>query len=184
MGLATLGLLALAAPAEASEGGGGLLDLALRTGNLLLLLGVLVYFGGKPVRKFFADRRNQIRGDLDEAAGLLEAAETRYAEWQRKLIDLEQDIETIKSEGRQRAEAEGEAIVAGAQAAAERIHRNAKASVDHELRRAQAALRAEAAQLATQMAEQILMEKLSDADRERVMDELIARVESSERAGS
>jgi F-type H+-transporting ATPase subunit b len=167
-------------PAHASEGG-GLLEFAFQTGNLLLLLGVLVYFARRPLQKFFADRRSQIQGDLDEAAGLLEAAESRYAEWQRKLIDLEQEIETIRTEGRRRAEEEGEAVLAEAHAAAERIHRDAAASAAQELRRAQAELRAEAAGLATQMAAQILKEKLADPDRERLMDEFITRVEPSER---
>lgn len=178
--IAALGLSLLAQPALASEGGGGLMDFAFQTGNLLLLIGVLVYFGRKPIQKFFADRRNQIKGDLEEAAGLLEAAESRYADWQRKLIDLEQEMESIRSEGRRRAEEEGEAILAEAQAAAERIRRDAKTSVEQELRRAQVRLRTEAAEIATQMAEEILKQRVGDPDLQRLMDEFITRVESRE----
>ena len=56
--IAGLGLVLLAMPAHASEGG-GLEMLLWQTGNLLLLLGVLVYFARKPLQKFFADRRDQ-----------------------------------------------------------------------------------------------------------------------------
>ncbi|MEE2674553.1 MAG: ATP synthase F0 subunit B [Myxococcota bacterium] len=177
--IAALVLVLLARPAEAAEGG-GLGMLLAQSLNLLLLLGVLVYFARKPLRTFFADRRNQIQGDLAEAAGLLEAAENRYAEWQAKLAAIEQESETIRNEGRRRAVEEGEAILADAQAAAERIHRDAAASAAQELRRAQAELRAEAAELATRMAEQILEEKLANPDRERLVDEFIARVEPGE----
>ena len=174
--LAALFLVLLATPAHAAEGG-GLGMLLLQALNLLLLLGVLVYFARKPLRSFFADRRSRIQAELDEAAGLLEAAESRYAEWQRKLVDLEQESETILNEGRRLAVEEGEAILAEAQAAAERIRRAAVASAAQELRRAQVELRAEAAELATRMAAQILEEKLANPDRERLVDEFIAHVE-------
>ena len=177
--IAAVLLVLLATPAPAAEGG-GLGMLLMQTLNLLLLFGVLAYFARKPLRTFFADRRSQIQGDLEEAAGLLEAAESRYAEWQRKLVDLEQESETIRNEGRRRAVEEGEAILAHAPAAAERIHRDAAASAAQELRRAQAELRAEAAELATRMAEQILEEKLANFDRERLVDEFITRVEPGE----
>ena len=36
--------------------------------NLLILAGVLVYFARKPIASFLVDRREKIRGDLDEAA--------------------------------------------------------------------------------------------------------------------
>ena len=41
-------------------------------------------------------------------------------------------------------------------------------------------MRAEAAELATRMAEQILEEKLANFDRERLVDEFITRVEPGE----
>jgi F-type H+-transporting ATPase subunit b len=145
--------------------------------NLAILLGVLVYFGRKPIKGFLADRRDQIKGDVDQAAALLEAAETRYAEWQRRLIDLDSESETIRNDGRRRAEEEAQAILAEAQAAAERIHRDAESVVEQELRRAKARLRDEAATLATELAERILKEQLGAADKERLMDEFITRVE-------
>jgi len=180
--LPTLALLAVAAsPAQAAEGhgsGGSVVDLLIQAANLALLLGVLVYFGRKPIVGFFRDRRTRIKGELDEAAGLLDAAEERYAEWQRKLIDLEREMEGIREDGRRRAEEEGREIVDDARATADRIRRDATAAIEQELRRAQAELRAEAAELAARMARGILEEQLGDPDRERLMDEFIEGVES------
>ena len=141
-----IALVSVALPAQAAAEGG--LEMFLKqTGNLILLLGVLFYVGRKPLRKFFAERRSQIRADLDEASGLLAEAERRYADWQRKLIQLEQEVETITREGRLRAEEEAEAILANAEAAAERIHRDAASSAAHELRRAQETGRYESLEL-------------------------------------
>jgi F-type H+-transporting ATPase subunit b len=172
-------LLVAALPAVAADDGhgGGGREFFFQTLNLAILLGVVVYFARKPLMSFFADRRAQIKGDVDQAAGLLHDAETRYAEWQRRLIDLDSESETIRSDGRRRAEEEAQGILAEAQAAAERIHRGAEAAVEQELRRAQARLRDEAASLATELAERILKEQLGGADKERLMDEFITRVE-------
>ena len=68
---------------------------------------------------------------------------------------------------------------AEAQESAERIQRDAVASVEYELRRAQDALREEAATLATELAGQILSQQVGDSDRDRLMDEFISRVESA-----
>ena len=165
----------LAAPAQAA--GGGASDMIWQAVNLLILLGVVLYFARKPIQNFFADRREQIKNDLDESARLLESAETRYAEWQRKLIELDQETQRIKSEGVRHAEEDAAQILADAQAAAERIHRDAEAAVEQELRRAQQELRAEAVALATELAERILTEQLADSDRERLLDEFILSVE-------
>ena len=178
-GVALLVLLA-AGPALASEeahDGGGIRQFLYQVLNLAIMVGVVVYFARKPIREFFDARRRQIQTDLKDAAALLAEAEARYGEWQRKLIDLERDGQAIRDEGRRHAEEEAAAILADAQAAADRIHRDAEAAVEHELRRAQAELRREAAALATEMAERILRERLADPDRDRLMDEFITRVE-------
>jgi F-type H+-transporting ATPase subunit b len=170
----------LASPAHAASG--GVMDLVWQGINLLILLAVLVYFARKPVQDFFASRREQIQQDLAESARLLESAESRYAEWQRKLIELDQETQRIRSEGVRHAEEDAAQILADAQAAADRIHRDAEAAVEQELRRAQQELRAEAVALATEMAERILKEQLADNDRERLLDEFIVSVEPGSKA--
>jgi F-type H+-transporting ATPase subunit b len=182
LAVASLALASVAGPAHAAEGGGGLVDLLIQAANLALLFGVLVYFARKPVVAFFQDRRARIKGDLDDAAELLQSAETRYEDWQRKLIELETATEAIRSEGLRRAEEEREAILADARAAAERIRRDATAAIAQQLRRAQAELRTEAAALTTEMAQRILEDQLADADRERLIDEFIGRVEWASRS--
>ena len=164
--------------ADDSHGGGHASELLWQALNLAILAVVLVYFARKPLQHFFADRRKQIVGDLEQAATLLDEAEARFTQWQRKLIELERETDRIRSDGRRHAVEEAEAILAEAQAAAERIHRDAEAAVEQELRRAQAVLRAEAAALATEMAERILRERLGRDDRERLLDEFITGVEA------
>jgi len=148
--------------------------------NLALLIGVLIYVGRKPIAEFFLERRSGIQSELSEAANLLSEAERRNAKLQRRLVDLGSEIEGIKEDAGRRAEAEAERILADARATAERIRRDAQAAVAQELRRAQLALREEAADLALEIAARKLTEQVSDADRERLVDEFILRVEENE----
>jgi F-type H+-transporting ATPase subunit b len=175
-------VVSLAAPALASEGeGGGLLFPIL---NFLLLVGVLVYFAGRPIRDFFNARRTTITDDLDTAAEFRREAEERYAKWQRKLVDLEAELEKIRATSRERAEAERERIVADAKAAAERIRSDATAAIEQELRRSREVLTEEAANLAVELAGDLLRENVTDADRDRLVTEFIERIERTADAGA
>jgi F-type H+-transporting ATPase subunit b len=145
--------------------------------NLALLLGVLIYFGRKPITEFFATRREGIAAELDEAADLLRQAEQRNSELQRRLVDLGSAVEGIREDAGRRAEEEAERILAAARATADRIRRDAQAAVAQELRRAQTQLHDEAADLAMEIAARKLTEQVSEADRDRLVDEFILRIE-------
>jgi F-type H+-transporting ATPase subunit b len=171
----------LAGPAIASGGddghGGDSKQMMWQAVNLVIILGVLFYAARKPVTAFFASRREQIQAGLDESAGLLRDAETRNSELQRRLADLDSELEDIREITRRRAEEESERVLAEARKSAERIQADAKAAVAQELRRAKRELRDEAAQLALDMAADLLKERIAETDRERLMDEFITRVE-------
>jgi F-type H+-transporting ATPase subunit b len=176
----TLWICLAAAPSLAAgggdEAGGGLLFPIL---NFVLLIAVLVYFARKPALAFFGERRDRIQGDLRSAAELKKQAEERYAKWQRRLADLETELASIRETSRERATTEREHILADARASAERIRRDASTAIEQELRRARARLREEASDLAVELAAGILREQVTEADRDRLLDEFVARVESS-----
>ena len=76
-----------------------------------------------------------------------------------------------------RAETEKQRILEEARAAAERIRSDARAAVDQELRRARDELRREASDLSIELAGEILRNQVTGTDRDRLMDEFIAKVE-------
>jgi F-type H+-transporting ATPase subunit b len=177
VGVFFLVALAAAAPAHAAEGGDSLLGW--KIANFVLLVTVLVLALRKPLQKFFADRRGAIHTDIEEAAALRKAAEERHSQWQRRLANLERELDEIRATSRERADAEREHLLADARAAAERIRRDAENAVDQELRRARARLRDEASELAVELAAGILREQVGPADRDRLLDEFIGRIERS-----
>ena len=175
--VAALWVLA-SAPAQASEeGGSGLLYPMI---NLGLLLALLIWKARKPIQTFFSERRTAIRKELDEAAALERRARENYAQWQRRLVDLERELGEIRTSAQERAEAERASLLADARAAAERIRADAATAVDQELRRARDGLREEASQLAIELAAGILREQVTAQDRARLIDEFIERVAAPE----
>jgi F-type H+-transporting ATPase subunit b len=170
--------LLFALPAQASEGnGGGLSEHLWPAVNLVILVAVLVYFARKPIRDYFASRRSEIQSELKGAAEQLSEAEATYSKWQRRLVDLEAELQEIRATSSQRAEAERDKILSDAQATAERIRRDASVAVEMEFRRAREELREEATQLAIELATERLEREVTDADRDRLLDEFIDRIE-------
>jgi len=175
----------LALPASASDDAAtGLQAFLWPAVNLVILLGVLVYFARKPLRAYFDKRRSEIQGALQTAAEQLATAETTYANWQRRMIDLEGELDQIRATSRQRAEAERERIIEDARATAERIRRDTAAAVELELRRAREILREEAAQLAIELAGERLTREVTDTDRDRLIDEFIDLIGSTPSSGA
>ncbi len=174
-----------ALPAYASDpSAGGLQTLFWPAINLVILIAALVYFTRKPLQAFFEQRRSKIQGELQSAADQLATAETTYAKWQRRMIDLEGELDEIRATSRERAEAERQRIIEDARAAAERIRRDATAAVELELRRARDTLREEATQLAIDLAAERLTREVTDADRDRLVDEFIDLIASTPDSGA
>jgi len=169
----------VAAAAEGGHDGGDAMTLFWQGVNLLLLIGVLVYLTREPIRDFFAARRDSVTRDIDAAASVLSEAESRLAEWQARADQLDAEVERIKQAARQRAATESEQILADAEAAAERIRNDARSAIDQEVARARMALRAEAGELATQLAADLLRAHVSEADQRKLVDEFVTRVEGS-----
>ena len=175
----------LGLPAYASDQpAGGLQNFVWPAVNLVILLAVLVYFARKPLQAYFDKRRSDISDELQSSADELATAESTYAKWQRRMIVLDGELDEIRAMSRQRAEAERERIIGDARATAERIQRDATTAIELELRRAREALREEAAQLAIELAGERLSREVTDADRDRLVDEFISLIASTPDSGA
>jgi len=120
--------------------------------------------------------------------GGLRAAETKQAEADARLAQLEQQLGEAKHEAariREEAREQGSQIVAEmrtqAQAEAGRIVEHGKAQIEAERQQAVTSLRAEVGSLATALAGRIVGESLEDDARStRVVDRFLADLESAQ----
>jgi len=173
-------LLVVAGPAFAESEGGHGGSLFWQVANVLLLLAVLIYFARKPVLGYLAGRRDTIAKNLESSAQLLAESERRLGEWNRKAASLDQEAQSIRESTLRAAEAERDRILADARLTADRIRQSASAVAERELHLAQESLRREAADLAIELAAKILREQVNEADRTRLLDEFIGRIEQEE----
>ena len=134
--------------------------------------------------KTFAERTSAIEGGL-------QAAETKQAEADAKLADLDRQLGEARHEAariREDAREQGAAIIAEmreqAQAESSRIVEHGKTQIEAERQQAIASLRAEVGTLATGLAGRIVGESLDDEARQsRVVERFLEDLESSGAAG-
>jgi F-type H+-transporting ATPase subunit b len=176
--LVVLGLVfTVASTATASDSGSALRDFGWSWFNLIILVAVLFYFARKAVPALMAVRYATVKNEIDQANQLLEEAESKYAQWQEKIDQLDQEVGQIRTDTLRLAEAEKERILEQARQTAERIREEGKTSIARELENARSELRAEAADLAIEFAREILEQQVNDADRATLLDGFIQSLE-------
>lgn len=148
----------------------------LKIANMILFIGALVYFVGGPVKKAFAERSAAIRRAADEAREHRAKADQMAGDIQNRLTAIEQEVRAIH----ERAQAEGERqkreLLAAAEAEAQKILTNARNEVDNRLKHARTELTAYAGQLASDRAEEILRQKITEQDQKKLFQESLREV--------
>jgi F-type H+-transporting ATPase subunit b len=180
---AFIGLLLL--PAVALAAGGGdhqvdsgviLKDFIWRCLNFAIMAGAIAYFAIKPIRNALQGRRTAIEKSLHDAVAARDAAEAKAREYQEKLAKAAAEIETIYAAIRREGELERDRILASAKEMATKIEQEADAKAASAVARARVELRAEAARLAVELAEELLGKNVTAADQKRLVDEYMQKV--------
>jgi len=182
----TLLLAGLAVAGYAAEGGEGahashaamqLKDFGWRMVNFALLAAILIWGIKKfKVGSLLAGRQAGIEKALKEAVQAREAAEKKSAEYSDKLSKATKEIDEIYASIKKEGELEKDRIIAEAKVSAEKIKELAEQAAAREVLKARAELRAEAARLAVQLAEQNLREKVGSDDQNRLVGEYLNKV--------
>jgi len=144
--------------------------------NMILFLGVLWYFLAGPVKKALADRHEKVRAEAEEARARRAKADQLAADIEARLNQIEGDVRAIH----ERAQADGERqkreLIAAAEAEAKKILAAARSEVDNRVKHARQELTEYAGQLASDRAEQILRETITDEDRKKLFAESVREV--------
>ena len=144
--------------------------------NMIVFLGILGYFLRGPVTKALAQRHEQIQRDAAEARERRTKADQMAADIQARLTQIEQEVRSIG----ERAEADGQRqrqeLMAAAEAEAAKILQSARNEVDNRLKNARRELTEYAGQLASERAEVILKDKITEADQKKLFEESLREV--------
>ena len=183
MALAALpGAPLLAALAEEGEEAAKFLGLPLwiwQLANLVLFVGVLLYFVAKPLGAAFRRRQEQIEERRLEAEKKRASVENLAADIRARTAAIEKEIAEIRDRGRADGEEARRSLATRADAESERIRREASEEIERRLAAAFADLRRTAAALTASTATELLAREITPEDRERLLADSVSRMEKS-----
>ncbi len=170
---ATMLLVGLAAPALAAEGGEAFLGIPMplwKAVNLVLFLGALVWFVGRPLGRFLESRREGIRFELEEARRKLAEAEDLRAQVLKRLEEVEGEVSELRTRAEREGEAERERILAAAGEEEQRLLRRVEAEITRRTAETRQHLAEDTAALTAELARELLEREITESDRQRVLE--------------
>ena len=172
-------MLLVAAVAFAAEGGDGSAkwwDFLWRIITFVLVVLLLYKVAGSRAKEFFTGRSYQIKAELDDLEARKIEAEKQLREVERAIANLDREREEILSGFKREGEKLKAAIVANAEASAQKIKAQAEVSAAQEAKLAVEEMKAEMAEKIVQAAEKLLKEKLTKADHEKLVGDYLTKV--------
>ncbi|TVQ20141.1 MAG: F0F1 ATP synthase subunit B [Leptolyngbya sp. DLM2.Bin15] len=169
------GTVVLKAP-EIEEAGFGInLDL-LDTNliNLIIIIGVLIYFGRGFLGKTLSERRSRIESEIREAEERKKSAASALAEQQQKLAQAKAEAAKMLSAAETSAQAARESILAEAEQDVARLREAAAQDLTSQQERIIREVRNQVVLMAMQQAETQLRHEMDDAKQQELVDRSIA----------
>lgn len=185
--LVALPVLAVEAEHAVEEGHGetatflGLPTWLWMTLNLLVFWGLIIYFVGPAIKSFLDARGRSIEEGLKEARERRAEAETLRATLGQKIAELQREVDELARRAESEGRRDGEQIRTQAQRERDRLLAQARGEIDHRLAQARQELKEYTAALAAGLARERLENELSPADRKRLFEENVTRLEREAR---
>ncbi len=137
--------------------------------NFVIFLAILWKFALPPIQKFFAERREALLANLNEAKRLREEAAARLAEYESKLDALDAEREALLAEYREQGERERDRIIEDAKRQVEKLRSDAERVLEQEVKKATAMLEAQAVEQAVEIARERVKQKLAAGGQDKLV---------------
>lgn len=173
-------LLIMVSLAVAAEHGGGdgrrIWDMIWRIINFAILVVILYKLLADRVRKYFSERRTEIAQLLEDVDKAKRDTDSRHAEYEEKLKDVEKDIQEIRQMLLGEIEKEKARIIEEGKRTSERLIEQAKDTAQQEIQKARTGLKEAVADMACKLAADIIEEKITADDQKRIIEEYLDKV--------
>lgn len=146
----------------------------LNFGILVLVLGYLI---SKSAPAFFRSRSETIQRDLEDAGRLRQEAEARAARIEVRMASLDREIQHVRQEAQSEMSKERERIVKDADQQMARMRDRAEQDIEALSKHATQQLRAQAAELAIQLAEQRIRSKMTNQQESELVNRFTSQLE-------
>jgi len=144
--------------------------------NFAILVIILFKFGKKPLGDFLKKRTELIEKTLNEAREAKEAALKALREAEERVKTKDAEVKAILDAAKKSGELERDRIIEESAKLKEKILEQAKTNIDYELKHAKESIKAEAVELAMELAEKKLKEKLTKEEQEKLLDESLVKI--------
>ncbi len=144
--------------------------------NFAIIAAVLIYFGRKPVRDFFASRTAEIEKSIRESKEARDRAQAALADMERKMKELEDETNRMIADAKTRGEKDKAALIEEGNRVVQDVRQQVQQGIEIEMQKAKASLATEASLLSLELAEGSLRSKINNQDHERIVKEYINKV--------
>jgi F-type H+-transporting ATPase subunit b len=151
-------------------------DLFWRILNFIVLMFILVKFGAKPLGSGLSSRRKKIVAEIEDLEKKRTEAQQSYSDFQAKLAGAETEIDKVVERAIAQAEVEKVKIIEKAEQAAADIKRSAEQAIQNEMAEARKTLKNDVADQAAVMAEELVVQNLTDADQVKIIENYLDKV--------
>ena len=146
--------------------------------NFIILIALLTYAMKKAdIKGFFRKRTELIEQSLKEAKEAKELAQKALAEVEDRLKMIDKEVEEIIASAKMSGEKEKVRLVEEGDKLKEKILEQAKTNIDFEVKQAKATIKKEAVEIAMELAEKKLREKLTKEEQLKLLEESVAKIE-------
>lgn len=134
---------------------------------------IMSYFLFNPARKMLNDRKNKIRGELDNARENMESAQRLKEEYEARLKEINKEAEQIMSDARKKALANENQILAQAKEEAGRIMERARTEAALEKQKMADDVKKEMIQIASLMAGKVVAASIDTTVQNSLIEETL-----------
>ncbi|NJD56284.1 MAG: ATP synthase F0 subunit B [Nitrospirae bacterium] len=146
--------------------------------NFLILVSLLVFMMKKmDIKGYFKKRTELIEQSLKEAREAKELAQKALAEVEERLKIKDREVEEILKAARESGERETGRLAEEGDKLKARILEQTKNNIDFEVKRAKEVIKEEAVEIAMELAEKKLRDKLTKEEQMKLLEESIAKIE-------
>ncbi len=144
--------------------------------NFSILVIVLVFFLRKPIKNYLNSRSKMLEKTLNEAKAARSIAEKALKEVEERLKLKDKEIEKILADAMAAGETEKNKLIEDGKEVSVKIKEAASKNINYELKKAIETIRAEAVNIAIDLAEKKVEETMTDEMRDKLTEDSIKRI--------
>ncbi|MCX7913165.1 MAG: F0F1 ATP synthase subunit B [Thermodesulfovibrionales bacterium] len=141
--------------------------------NFAILVFLLVKFAGKPLKNFLKQRSEMIEKSIKDAQEAKEIAKKALEEVEQRLKLKDKEVAEILEVAKTSGEEEQKRLIEDAERLKTKILEQAKANIEHEVKMAKEAIKAEAVEEAIKLSEEKIKNRLTREDHDKILQDSI-----------